>query len=55
MYHQDNCIFCQIVRGNARCHLIPRQQGDGIGIHSKKAGDPEQLAALAKQIKQALG
>ncbi len=35
-------------------HLIPQFAGKNIGIHSKTAGDPEQLAALAKEFKAVL-
>jgi histidine triad (HIT) family protein len=35
-------------------HVIPRQQGDAITIHSRQPGDSQQLALLAQQIQQAL-
>ena len=35
-------------------HLIPQFEGKDIGIHSKHAGDPDELAALAEQLKAAL-
>ena len=35
-------------------HLIPQFEGKDIGIHSKQAGDPEQLAAMAEQLKAAI-
>ena len=31
-------------------HLIPRNDGEPFGIHGKKMGDPEELAAQAAQL-----
>ena len=35
-------------------HLIPRNQGDDIVIHSRQPGDSQLLAQQAQRIKQAL-
>ena len=35
-------------------HLIPQFEGKDIGIHSKHAGDPKELAALAEKLTAAL-
>lgn len=35
-------------------HLIPQFEGKNIGIHSKQAGDPDELVALAEQLKGVL-
>lgn len=35
-------------------HLIPRNEGEQLQIHSRVPGEPEQLAAIAGQLKQAL-
>lgn len=35
-------------------HLIPKSTGEDIGIHSKSAGDPEELASLIEQFKAVL-
>lgn len=35
-------------------HLIPRKEGDDMGIHSKQLGNPEQLAQLAQRLRDAL-
>ncbi|ARN76099.1 HIT family protein [Oceanicoccus sagamiensis] len=35
-------------------HLIPQFEGKDIGIHSKQAGDPDELASLAKTLTAAL-
>lgn len=32
-------------------HLIPRWPGQPLGVHSQKAGNPEELAALAAQLR----
>jgi len=35
-------------------HLIPQWQGQSIGLHSKHAGEAEELVALAEEFKQIL-
>jgi len=35
-------------------HLIPRKQGDRIGMHGREQADPEVLAAVAARIAAAL-
>ena len=35
-------------------HLIPRNAGDSLQIHSRKPGDPERLAEVASALKAAL-
>ena len=35
-------------------HLIPQITGSNIGIHSKSAADPEQLATLGKSLRNEL-
>ena len=35
-------------------HLIPQFEGKNIGIHSKQAADPEELAAIAEKLIAAL-
>ena len=35
-------------------HLIPRMEGQGMGIHSKKAADPEELSALVETLRPAI-
>ena len=35
-------------------HLIPRNTGEQLEIHSRVAGDPEQLAVVAARLKEAL-
>jgi histidine triad (HIT) family protein len=35
-------------------HLIPQFDGKDIGIHSKHAGDPDELAVLAEKLTAAL-
>ncbi len=35
-------------------HLIPQFEGRDIGIHSKQAGDPAELAAVAEKLIAAL-
>ncbi|WP_235015224.1 HIT family protein [Oceanicoccus sp. KOV_DT_Chl] len=35
-------------------HLIPQFTNQNIGIHSKQAADPQQLEAMAQQLRQAL-
>ena len=36
-------------------HLIPRNQGDTLALHSRTPGDPARLAELAGQLSEALG
>ena len=36
-------------------HLIPRNQGDALQIHSRTPGDPQRLAELARRLGEALG
>lgn len=35
-------------------HLIPRQAGSPLGLHGRKPGDPARLAAVARQLAEAL-
>jgi histidine triad (HIT) family protein len=35
-------------------HLIPRNHGDPLAIHGRKAGDPARLAENARRIAEAL-
>ena len=35
-------------------HLIPRNQGDRLQIHSRTPGDPAKLAAMAEKLRGAL-
>ena len=35
-------------------HLIPRQQGSGLGLHGRTPGDPERLAEVARRLREAL-
>lgn len=36
-------------------HLIPRNEGEELSLHSKTLGDPEQLSALALRLRSRLG
>ena len=35
-------------------HLIPRHEGDGVGIHSKQLGDAETLSRIAGELRGAM-
>ena len=52
--HQLNKIAAGQTVFHYHMHLIPQFEGQDIGIHSKKPGDPEQLAALATQFRKLL-
>ena len=36
-------------------HLIPRAHGDPMTLHTRVPGDPDEMAAIAKRLSDALG
>lgn len=35
-------------------HLIPREEGDSVTLHSRTEGDPEELARIAAELRTAI-